>query len=140
MALVLRKIRSGFQGEAVVCTEEEMVDAVDVLWLVLHHPDKNVEVRDSQATSRAEFEILFQELLETYKATEKQKPRRRSGKAKPTTLDQLQAALLLSVSPRVVSNLVRRREIPFLKISRKCLRFRRNEIERWAEKHETKPI
>jgi hypothetical protein len=91
MALVLRKIRSGFQGEAVVCTEEEMVDAVDVLWLVLHHPDKNVEVRDSQATSRAEFEILFQELLETYKATEKQKPRRRSGKAKPTTLDQLQA-------------------------------------------------
>jgi excisionase family DNA binding protein len=55
-------------------------------------------------------------------------------------IDRNEAALLLSVSPRVVSNLVRRREIPFLKISRKCLRFRRNEIERWAEKHETKPI
>jgi hypothetical protein len=91
---VLRKVRYSFKNasENVDCTEEELSDAVDVLWQVLHHPDKPMEVRDPQETSRAEFEMRFQELQEKYKAeAAKKRSRRRSGKSKPTTLEQLQA-------------------------------------------------
>lgn len=54
-------------------------------------------------------------------------------------IDRHEAAALLSVSPRVISDLVRRREIPFVRTSRKCLRFRRPSLERWATSREVQP-
>lgn len=61
-------------------------------------------------------------------------------RGEPILIDRKEAAALLSVSPRVVSGLVRRRELPFVRLSRKCLRFRRGELVRWAALREVKEI
>jgi len=55
-------------------------------------------------------------------------------------VDRHEAAALLAVTPRIVSDLVRRREIPFLRVSHRCLRFRRAALLQWAAARETKAI
>ncbi|HMO03180.1 MAG TPA: helix-turn-helix domain-containing protein [Kiritimatiellia bacterium] len=45
-------------------------------------------------------------------------------------LNRIEAAKYLSVSPRTISDLQRRRLIPVVKIAAKCVRYKRSDLDR----------
>jgi len=53
-------------------------------------------------------------------------------------LNVKEAALYMSVSPITLYHWVHRREIPFVKLAHKALRFDIHELDRWIDKHSQK--
>lgn len=55
----------------------------------------------------------------------------------PDLLTEAQAAEYLSITPRTIRLWRNRRSLPFIKITNKCIRFRRRDIEAWLERSRT---
>ena len=54
---------------------------------------------------------------------------RHNNSVKPDYLTKAQVAQVLGVSRRTVDNLMRRRQIPYVKLSARLVRFPRSEVE-----------
>ena len=50
-------------------------------------------------------------------------------------LDEIQAAKFFGVKARTLRQWRRTRALPFLKLTRKVVRFRRADLENWASRH-----
>jgi excisionase family DNA binding protein len=64
------------------------------------------------------------------------KKRLLEGKQEILTLDEV--AELLRVSRRTISHLVATRAIPFVRIGRRVVRFKRHAVRKWLQEHSTK--